>query len=94
MKRNYSKLIPPEEFTVEYTWDLFRNFIMPKNAHAVQVTEMKKAYLSGFAECFKVMEDYAEALPEEETYELMKKLRLECINTMKTILGTKPKPLF
>ncbi len=69
-RKDYSKLIDADQFSIRATWAVFRHTVIPKDAPRIQVEEMEKAYYGGFTECFKVMTDYAAGLPERKAARL------------------------
>ena len=93
IRLSYGDLIHPDKFTIEFSWGVFRKHVIPPDAPVVQVHEMKKAYLAGFAEAFKVFIDYSESLDEETACRLFDRLTDETnqiVDRLLALEGFKP----
>jgi hypothetical protein len=75
----YTDLMKPEQITIETCWKVFAHAIFKGQATVgrIQFEEMKKAFYGGFSECFKIINDVSEALPEEQAYQVLDRLTRE-----------------
>ena len=76
-KLSYTKLMKPEEISVDKIWTLFKIAVIPKDASTLQVLEMKKSFFAGFIECFKVMSDVSTDLDEKDACGVLSRINLE-----------------
>lgn len=70
----YTDVMKPEDINIAYLWTIFAGHVLPANAPAVQRDEMRKSFYAGFVECFKIMSDLTDALPEAEACKVLERL--------------------
>jgi hypothetical protein len=75
--KEWQDYVKADDMSVAFLWLNFAGFVLPPNAPEIQRDEMKKAFYAGFLECFKVMNDYATALPDDEATKLFARLSRE-----------------
>lgn len=74
----YTDLMKPEDISVWKCWLLYSRGVFPEvKSDSVQYSEMRRAFYVGFMECFKVMNDLSEALPEEQAAGFLSKINQE-----------------
>ncbi len=74
---NWIQVVKPEDISIAYLWTIFAGAVMSADAPAIQREEMRKAFFSGFLECFKIINDISTALPEAEAFKVLARLRDE-----------------
>lgn len=75
---SWTDLFKAKQLTIEKLWTLTANiFFAGKQIPKIQHDKMRKAYYAGFAECFKVMSDFAGNLPEDQACDFFSQLSLE-----------------
>jgi hypothetical protein len=72
--KEWTDYVKPQDMGIAFLWANFAGFVLPADASETQRNEMRKAYYAGFFECFKVMNDYAVRLPEDEAAKLFERL--------------------
>lgn len=78
MDLKYTDLMKPEEISIERCWKVFAAEIFKgRPISQTQHDEMKKAFYGGFSECFKIMSDVSEALPEDKACAVLDRLTRE-----------------
>jgi len=84
---NYPDLVQSKDMSINLLWALFAQAVLPLNASPLQQDEMRKAFFAGFIECFKVVTDYATALPEDDAAELLSRLNTEATEFVEKVLA-------
>lgn len=66
--------------TVAEQWKVFKNACLPKEAPAIQVTEMRRAFFAGFTSCFGTMKVDIADMPEDEGIKRLERYEKELIS--------------
>ena len=86
MDLKYTDIMKPEDISIAYLWTIFAGAVLSPSASQVQRDEMRKSFYAGFVECFKIMDDLSNALPEEESLRAMDRLNNEARDFYKEIV--------
>ena len=80
MSINYTDIFKdPSKLDVETVWKICAsNFFANKSISPTQYAEMRKAFYTGFIECFNIMSDFAVVIPEDDAAALYGRLVSEC----------------
>ncbi len=75
-QKNYLDVIKPEDLSIAHLWTHFAGLVLP-GAPAIQRAEMRKAFYAGFIECFKITDDVAVRLTEEQACVVLARINAE-----------------
>ena len=76
-KIEWPQLLKSKDFSVELIWSLYAICLKGVDKESVQYKETKRAFMCGFAECFKIMSEYAGELSEDDACALFTKIATE-----------------
>lgn len=73
----YTDVMKPEDISIAKLWLVFAGAVLPANASELQRVEMRKAFYAGFVECFKIVTDLSDVLPEDQAVQVLDRLHKE-----------------
>lgn len=84
---SWPEILPPEAMSLNRLWLLYFNCMQLEKCLPVQQTEMRKAFVAGFTECFKIIADYSEVLDDRKALEFMTRIHDECDKEVQSMIA-------
>lgn len=77
LPEDWDKILAPDDVSIQRIWEVHRRLFGIEKTSAVQQTEMRRTFVLGFAECFKILTDYCGNCSEAEAERLLSRIAEE-----------------
>jgi len=86
----YTDVMKPQDINIAHCWLMYAAHVLPAGAPAIQRDETRKSFYAGFVECFKIMSDLTDTLPEDEVCKVLDRLDGEARDFYKKLVAEHP----
>lgn len=79
MTLKYTDVMKPDDISIAHCWLQFAGLVVPPNASASQREDMRRCFVAGFTECFKITQDVSTTLTQAEAAGVLDRLNAEAL---------------
>lgn len=77
LPEDWDKILAPDDVSIQRIWEVHRRLFGIEKTSPLQQTEMRRTFVLGFSECFKILTDYCGNCSEQEAEKLLSRIAEE-----------------